>query len=193
MNLTRQSLLRYQGLFGFDGLCHIRVFEQPRKRPVVIAGNLDDNPGTMITNAIEMVADAIRRNITGGREFELIEHYPVTYPTAPTFSWVRFQRCQWHKDVEHADTIMRTYPSGTTVAYHYDPRQGNFRDPKWEPIQDIDNQFGCHIETWPEGQYTAHNLAGEQGEKLRHETDQYARELNQHLVDLAKDGHGAPA
>lgn len=178
MNLTHESLLRYQGLFGFDGLCHIRVFEQPERKPVVIAGNLDDNPGTSIHTGIEMVADAIRRNIlTDGREFELIEHFPEAWAIRPIYSRVRFELCRWHKDVEDADTIVRTHPNGTTLAYHHDPREGNFRDPKWESIQDIDQQLGCHIQRWPEGQYTAHNLAGEQGEKLRHETHQYAREL----------------
>ncbi len=29
MDKTRELLLRYQGLNGFDGLCHIRVYEQP--------------------------------------------------------------------------------------------------------------------------------------------------------------------
>ena len=56
MDLTRELLLPYQGLNGFDGLCHIRVYEQPGRLPVVIAGGLDDNPGTSITNAIEMLA-----------------------------------------------------------------------------------------------------------------------------------------
>jgi hypothetical protein len=46
MNLTRELLLPYQGLNSFDGLCHIRVYEQPGQLPVVIAGGLDDNPGT---------------------------------------------------------------------------------------------------------------------------------------------------
>jgi hypothetical protein len=144
----------------------------------VIAGNLDDNPGTSIQTGIEMVADAIRRNIvTGGREFELIEHFPAAWAIRPTYSWVRFEWCSWHKDVEDADTIVKTHPDGTTLAYHYDPRQGNFRDPKWEPIQDIDQQLGCHLQIWPRDQYTAHTLAGEQGEKLCHETGQYAREF----------------
>lgn len=50
-------------------------------------------PGTSITNAIEMVAAAVQRSeFPEGREFNLIEHYPDTVdrrgsPTyAPTFA-----------------------------------------------------------------------------------------------------------
>jgi hypothetical protein len=62
MELTRELLLPYQGLNGFDGVCHVRVYEQPGQLPVVIVGALDDNPGTSITNAIEMVAAAVQRS-----------------------------------------------------------------------------------------------------------------------------------
>ena len=55
MDLTRELLLPYQGLDVFDGLCRIRVYEQPGRLPVVIAGGLDDNPGTSLTLAIELV------------------------------------------------------------------------------------------------------------------------------------------
>ena len=34
MDLTRELLLPYQGLNGFDGLCHIRVYEQPGRLPM---------------------------------------------------------------------------------------------------------------------------------------------------------------
>jgi hypothetical protein len=46
----------YQGIDGFDGICHVRVYEQDGRLPVVIVGQLEDNPGTSISNAIEMVA-----------------------------------------------------------------------------------------------------------------------------------------
>jgi hypothetical protein len=61
MDLTRELLLPYQGLDLF-GLCHIRVYEQPGALPVVIAGGLDDNPGTSLTLAIEIVAATVQRS-----------------------------------------------------------------------------------------------------------------------------------
>ncbi len=40
MNNTRELLLAYQGMNGFDGLCHVRVYEQLGQLPTVIAGAL---------------------------------------------------------------------------------------------------------------------------------------------------------
>jgi hypothetical protein len=92
MNLTRERLLTYQGLNDFDGLCHVRIYEQPGQLPIVIAGALDDNPGTSITNAISMVASAVQRSeFSDGREFRLIEHYPDTIDGrgTPTYALVQ--------------------------------------------------------------------------------------------------------
>lgn len=71
MELTHDRLLTYQGLHGMDGLCHVRVYEQPGRLPVVIAGVLDDNPGTSVTNAVEMAAQAVKaRFFADGRRRE---------------------------------------------------------------------------------------------------------------------------
>lgn len=37
MKLTQETLFPYQGFHGIDGLCHVRVYEQPGRLPVVIA------------------------------------------------------------------------------------------------------------------------------------------------------------
>ena len=50
MPLTRELLLSYPGFHGLGGLAHVRVYGQPGRLPAVIAGQLDDNPGTSITN-----------------------------------------------------------------------------------------------------------------------------------------------
>jgi hypothetical protein len=99
MRLTHESLLPYQGFHGARGLCQIRVYEKPGRLPVVIAGALEDNPATSITNAIEMVAAAIQASVfTDGREFELIEYYPDSIDGASSliFSRVRFA----HRSIE---------------------------------------------------------------------------------------------
>lgn len=55
-----------------DGLAHVRVYEGPGQIPVVIAGQLDDNPGTHLTIGIEMAATSIHENLfPDGREFRL--------------------------------------------------------------------------------------------------------------------------
>lgn len=104
MRLTHELLLPYQGLNGFDGLCHIRVYEEPGKLPVAIAGGLTDSPGTTITNAIEMVAAAIQRSVfTDGREFFLVEHYPSSLAVRdqPTFAIIHFSHRSIHEDPDN--------------------------------------------------------------------------------------------
>jgi hypothetical protein len=59
MELTTEALLSYQGLNGTYGVCHARVYEQPGQLPVVLAGAVEDSPGTSLNSAIEMVAAAI--------------------------------------------------------------------------------------------------------------------------------------
>lgn len=62
---------------------HVRVFEAERELPVVIAGQLDDNAGTSVTNAIEEIAAiAADRYFDGATDFELFEFYPA--PLGPT-------------------------------------------------------------------------------------------------------------
>lgn len=75
---TRDELLPFEGLHEIDGLCHVRTYERPGCLPVVIAGELDDNPGTKIRKAIPAVARAIQRELfPDGREFVLVEYRPA--------------------------------------------------------------------------------------------------------------------
>ena len=169
MRLSKECLLRYPGLHGADGVCHVRVFERDGALPVVVVGNLDDNPGTTITNAIEMVGEAVKRNvIPDGREFELIEHYSgaLTDPTIPAFSWVLFE----HQDSkQRAGTVVLVDDDGNTVEYGREI-EGDFRNPKWETIDDITAELGCEIATWKEGRYTSYAVGGRRGKKLRDKT-----------------------
>jgi hypothetical protein len=189
MQLTHQSLLPYQGFHGTQGVCHIRVYEQPGRLPVVIAGALEDGPGTSITNAIEMVAAAIQANVfTDGREFELIEHYPSSLGdrSAPSFTRVHFR----HRSIED-DPGDATHYAGTLVLIdgdevrvaHGNPIHGTFRDPSWEPITDVDQLVGCEVELWPEGTYTARAVAGEPGQRLRDEVARQTAEADRRLLD----------
>jgi hypothetical protein len=172
MNLTRELLLPYQGLNGFDGLCHIRVYERPGYLPIVIAGGLDDNPGTSITNAIEMVAAAVQRSeFSDGREFQLVEHYPDTLNRrgTPTYSLIHFH----HHSTRECPGDSHNY-AGTVVIVGDELTvsqgaqiEGDFRSPRWEPIQDIKELLDCEVALWPPGNYTARAVAGERGERLR--------------------------
>jgi hypothetical protein len=170
MELTRELLLPYQGPDGFDGLCHIRAYEQPGRLPVVIAGGLDDNPGSSITNAVEMLATTIKRSLfSDGREFHLIEHYRdgIDGHPAPTYSLIHFSHRPLQDSPEERGNI-----------------EGDFRHPSWEPIDDVEQLVGCEVATWTPGTYTARAVAGEQGEQLRSELAEHStRGVEQTLAD----------
>jgi hypothetical protein len=117
MYLTRELLLPYQGLDAFDGLCHIRTYEQIGRLPAVIAGGLDDNPGSSIGLVIELVAAAVQRSeFPDGREFNLIEHYRGAIDGRPVLSYslVHFD----HHSLQDSPDI-----------------ESEFRGPRWAPIK----------------------------------------------------------
>jgi hypothetical protein len=149
MQLTHQSLLPYQGFHGTRGLCHIRVYEQPGRLPVVIAGALEDGPGTSTTNAIEMVAAAIQAS-----------------------------------DPSHYAGTLLLIDGAEIHATEGTPIEGDFRDPSWEPVADIERLLGCEVEVWEPGSYTARAVAGEQGQQLRDEVAEESAEATARLREL---------
>lgn len=193
MKLTKEALLPYHGFHGTYGVCHVRVYEKPGRLPIVIAGALDDGPGTSITNAIEMVAAAIQVSIfTDGREFELIEHYPSSINDGePTFSCLRFK----HRSVEESPEDASNY-AGSIVVIDGDyvheargrPIQGDFRDPSWTKIVDVEKLLSCEVRLWPAGKYTARAVAGEQGQQLRDEIAAQTTAATQRLIDAIEPG-----
>jgi hypothetical protein len=197
MQLTHQALLPYQGFHGTQGLCHLRVYEQPGRLPVVIAGALDDNPATSITNAIEMVAAEIQASVlTDGREFELIEHYPASLADArtPSFSRVRFAHRSIDEDPDdpahYAGTLLMIDGEEMHVARGR-PIRGDFRDPSWQSIADIEQLLGCEVKVWRNGGYTARAVAGEQGQQLRDEAAEQTAGAIEQLIDTIEPMHEA--
>jgi hypothetical protein len=66
MELVRDELISYQGgPFGPKGVCNLRVWTAPGRRPVVCLTELEDNPGMSVTNAIEKLAAQVRPTIEG--------------------------------------------------------------------------------------------------------------------------------
>jgi hypothetical protein len=181
MDLTRELLLPYQGIDGLDGLCHIRIYEQPGQPPLVLSGALEDNPGTPITNAITTLAAAIQHSqFPDGREFHLIEHHPDTLDrrAIPTYALVHFA----HRAVDpraidehpldgahHAGTVVvpgeniATATAGSRDAVI----ASDFREPHWEHVEDIEELLGCAVAVWAPGRYTAGAIGGDEGEHLR--------------------------
>lgn len=104
MDLEHEALLAFPGLGGMQGICHIRTFEAPGHRPVVIAGELTDNPGTHIPNAVEMLAYTIQTKLyPDGREFQLIQHRP-----RDEFQAVDFQHRSMSEDPDDPAHLVST-------------------------------------------------------------------------------------
>lgn len=92
---------RYRGTDGTVGCCRVRIFTSPRRPPVVIASEHDDNPGPSITAAAELLYPGIiARTLPGwlddAAQLTLIEHYPGVvdghgHRPEETFDQVRFR------------------------------------------------------------------------------------------------------
>ncbi|MDA8068442.1 MAG: hypothetical protein M0T77_07510 [Actinomycetota bacterium] len=77
MQLTCECVLALPGLGDMQGICHVRAFEKPGRRPVVIVGERNDNSGTYIPNGVEMLAHTIhQQRCPYGREFQLMQRRP---------------------------------------------------------------------------------------------------------------------
>jgi hypothetical protein len=138
----------YQGLDGCEGLCHVRVYEELGRLAVVIVGGLEDNPGTAIALVIETVAATVQRRLfADGRQFHLIEHYRDAINGLQTsrYALVRFGG--------------RSVVGGAGV-WDGAGVEGAFRDPRWEPIDDIEELLGCQVAVWWPGRYTSRAVAG---------------------------------
>jgi hypothetical protein len=73
--------------------CHVIVAHDDQGQKAALVGELDDNPGTSVTNALQQVADVIRLNLLDGdSEFQLYEYDPEGLPDLePTF-----YRIEWN-------------------------------------------------------------------------------------------------
>ncbi len=170
MRLAHELLLPYTTGWGIHSLCHIRIYEQPREAPVAIAGELDDNPGTSITNAIETIALAVHTGLVARREFVLIEYYPTSYNGDPKgrFSRVWFN----HRFIEepaatasrHSGQFIGLDTGPATVGT---PNGGQYRDPAWTHVDDITEIIRCPVKLWPKGGYAAADVDPTNGEAIR--------------------------
>ncbi len=62
------------------------------------------------------------------------------------------------------------------------PIRGDFRDPSWEPVADIERLVGSKVRIWVKGSYTARAVAGTEGQQLRDQVAQRAGEASQQLL-----------
>jgi hypothetical protein len=177
-----EQLLPFDGLHGIDGLCHVRVYEHPGRLPVVIAGDLEDNPGTRLTNGIELVAHAVQQELLpDGREFQLVEYHV----DEPHFLRVEFALAGNTNAASCPDpgaSVVMT--DGQRASSARRPLPGEFRDPRWTTVDDIERLTGCPVTRWEQGTYTARNVGGPRGEYLRMQVAERGHAAADRLVTL---------
>lgn len=157
MELTTDTVAEYVGYFGKPALAHVRIFEQQGEQPVVIVGELDDNPGTSITNVAESVAQMLHERFFGdGREFRYIEFYPDSGGTydAVTFAVAAGSErsTEWIEPVVTDEFVLL---NGT-------PPSESFGEPKWRHLGKAAAEalVGQKLPEWPLGGYTQANCVG---------------------------------
>src|SRR5207247_791555 len=92
MPLCYDHLYLYRGLHGCPSYCWLRISTAPGQT-VVLATELEDNPGTSITTIAHRLATEVAR--TFGLPLDTlrwIEHYPERPGLTESFALVRFTR-----------------------------------------------------------------------------------------------------
>lgn len=191
--LIADRALAYRAPNGFDGVCHLRVFESTarRRRPIVIVGELSDQAGACsITNACEYIAAEVQETFFGsGRRFDYVEHHPETINGAPepTFALVHLKRARTrgkgsrggassHASVKQEQVVVVTEEGSED---HPLPRASAGPAGDWafttlrrEPFTahplgagrvELDILPDVEVRVWPVGDYTAYAVAGEEG------------------------------
>ncbi len=99
MQITHDYVHKYAGYHNLPSRCRIRIYQRDGRVPVVIATELDENPGTSITNMAEQLcAEVIRTCLPERFEEEpvrWVEHHPRT-----------------------PDELRRNYPEFAQVTFH---------------------------------------------------------------------------
>ena len=107
----------FKGLQGCDSHCSLHVERLPDDRTLVIFTELESNPGTSVTNAIEVLASMVASKLAlNPAQAVWIEHYPPGKIRGKTDNW----------DLVTFGTILR------------DGINSVFDDPSWRPLRPQD-------------------------------------------------------
>jgi hypothetical protein len=70
-----ECILVFPGFARAPSWCHVVIGTDNRGGTAVLLGELDDNPGTTVTNALENAAESVSRQLLDGdRSFKLYEY-----------------------------------------------------------------------------------------------------------------------
>jgi len=221
--LVSDGVFAYQAPNGFDGVCHLRVFDPGArgKRPVVIAGQLSDQAGACsIVNADEWIAAQIQESFfADGREFLYIEHHPqtVTEQPKPTFDVVKLERRRRPSKGSSAEnvsgeaSVQQQVVVVTEEGAESHSLPGVPATPEWEwefralrrpPLAvhrvdasqvEVDLLPGVKLRVWPTEDYTAYAVAGEEGALPTADAGKANSERAVALIEAVEGMTGAPS
>jgi len=129
MHLSESRTFDYVGYHGCKSKCHIRVFspDEGEDAPyLVIATELEDNPGTSVTNVAEHLAYAVWRYLEcPSQGLTWVEHY-----------------CD-RAFIGSKATMKETWD---LVTFKKDAR-GRFIHPQWRPVHKsaVEEMLGCPL------------------------------------------------
>lgn len=123
MRLLEDRLFAYRGYHGCRSECRVRIFapdagDAPGTPCLVIATELDTNPGTSVTNAAERLAWDVwcyLEKPEGGLAY--VEHYP--------------DRCFIGQGAARRPMLKESWD---LVAFDREPGTGRFQRPRWRRV-----------------------------------------------------------
>ena len=124
---------RFRGFHGQEAFCRLEILPIADGRTVVIATELEDNPGTSITNVAEHLASHVCDQFQiDPQRLVWIEHYGYASPAGSkdprTYDLVTFER-RPPEGVVWAPAVLRSKPDGWP---------GYFDEPDWRVMTDAD-------------------------------------------------------
>jgi len=83
LQLTTDYVYDYAGYSNCESRCRVRIYDGPDQSPVFLVEELQDNPGTSITNMVEYLAAELAtrhcpQRLEEPEPFRWIERYPRT-------------------------------------------------------------------------------------------------------------------
>jgi hypothetical protein len=147
--LSRQAVIECDLWGDTPGKYHLRIFHPPGRLPVVIIGDLTDNPSNSITNVVERVTRLVSKRFLGGISSDRIV-------------WVRYYPAE--HDVIFSDRDLTDHPTANRdivpnfvrVVF----RDRSYQDLIWEPLdeEEIEELVGGPVRQWHARDYLSTRL-----------------------------------
>ena len=121
----------YRGYHGVRSVCYLRLYQPPSPRPaIVIFTELDRNPGTSVTNRIEVLATLVWEHLQKPEAAPVvIEHYP-------------------NRGVHNIHTDKWQFPEHFDIVEFARKPDGYFEKPRWRRISraEVEKLIGSSFE-----------------------------------------------